>query len=170
MIPFSFVASWRRSICLVVLLVMSALSAARAADTASAKPSTRPATTNPARARRIQRLLAIRAATMAAYNYAEAHDHAIPSTEQLAKSMGVAAKDFQYRVVRSGSLDKHIKRVNGDWPILIAEKHGGENGEWAFGFADGHCSIGSAKSYQKWEDTDALQIIREASTRLTTAP
>ncbi len=141
---FSFIMSWRGSLCLVVLLLMSALSAASAADNASTKPSTPPATTNPARERRIQRLLAIRAATVAAYHYAEAHDHAIPTTEQLAKYMGIAAKDFQYRVVPSGSLDK-MKSVHGDWPVLIAEKHGGEKGEWAFGFADGHCSLGSEK-------------------------
>jgi hypothetical protein len=85
--------------------------------------------------------------------------------------MGIAAKDFQYRVVPSGSLNQHMKRVKGDWPeVLIAEKQGGENGKWAFGFVDGMCSIQSVESYRQMENSAALQVISEGSTKPSSAP
>jgi hypothetical protein len=116
-------------------------------------------------------LTAVRAATLAALDYAKAHEQAIPTTEQLAKHMGIAAKDFQYRVVPSGTLNKHMKRVKGDWPeVLIAEKQGGENGKWAFGFVDGMCSIQSVESYRQMENSAALQVISEGSTKPSSAP
>jgi hypothetical protein len=112
------------------------------------------------------RLLAIRRATLAAIDYAEKHEQTIPTTEELANHMGAAPNDFKFRVVPSGSLDKHMKRVKGDWPeVLIAEKTGGEDGEWAFGFVDGMCSIQSAASYKEFNNSAAVQAISEATTR-----
>ncbi|HEY8667812.1 MAG TPA: hypothetical protein VIL86_14185 [Tepidisphaeraceae bacterium] len=161
---------WPLSIFLVVILLMSTQPLLRADDIGN-KPSTQPATTKPAEERNHERLIAIRAATVAAYEYAKAHEQAIPTTEQLAKQMGVETKDFQYRVVPSGSLDKHMKRVKGDWPeVLIAEKQGGEDGKWAFGFVDGMCSIQSVESYREMENSAALQAIPEASTKPIAAP
>ena len=111
------IARSRVSLCLVVIsLLISAPNTASAADNPTTRPSTRPAATKPAKERDRERLLAVHAATLASLDYAKAHEQTIPTTEQLAKHMGVAAKDFQYRVVPSGSLDKHMKRVKGDWP------------------------------------------------------
>ena len=155
----------------VVSLLISAPDMASAADSATTRLSTRPATTKPAKERDQARLLAVRAATLAALDYAKAHEQAIPTTEQLAKDMGVAARDFQYRVVPSGSLDNHMKRVKGDWPeVLIAEKQGGESGKWAFGFVDGMCSIQTVESYREMDNSAALQVISEATTKPSPAP
>ncbi len=159
----------RVSLCLVAaLLIWPNITCA--ADKATTKPSTRPATTKPAEERDRERLLAVRVATLAALDYAEAHEKTIPTTEQLAKQMGVASKEFQYRVVPSGSLDKHMTRVKGDWPeVLIAENQGGEDGKWTFGFVDGMCSIETVESYREMENSAALQVISEASTRPSSA-
>jgi hypothetical protein len=135
------------------------------------RPSTQSAATKPAEERDQDRLISIRAVTLAALDYAKAHDQTIPTTEELAKQMGSAPNDFQYRVVPSGSLDKHMKRVKGDWPeVLIAEQRGGASGKWAFGFVDGMCTIQSVASYRKMENAAALQVIAEASTKPTSSP
>jgi hypothetical protein len=164
-------SQWSLAILLGTFLLLTTPCPTRAGDNTADKPSTQPAATKPAAERDQERLLAVRAVTLAAVDYAKEHDQAIPTTEQLAKQMGVAAKDFQYRVVPSGSLNKHMKRVKGDWPeVLIAEKQGGENGKWAFGFVDGMCSIQTVDSYRKLENSAALQVISEASTKPSPAP
>ena len=150
---------------LVVLLVVAALVVTTPDGQATAEPS-RPAPTKPAEERDQERLLGIRAATLAALDYAKAHDRAIPTTEQLAKHMKVAPGEFNYRVLLSGSLDKHMERVKGDWPeVLIAEKQGGQRDKWAFGYVDGLCTIDSAAGYTEMNNAAALDAISKVKAK-----
>jgi hypothetical protein len=104
--------------------------------------------------------------TLAAIKYVRAHDQNIPTTEQLAKALQIAPGKFRYRVVPSGLMKDHMKRVKGDWPeVLITEKPGGDENKWAFGFVDGMCMINSPQSYKKMENSGALQAIAKATTR-----
>jgi hypothetical protein len=157
----------RLSISLLALLILTLAPAIRAENKPDTKRSDRPAATKPAEEERaIERLVAIKTANNAAIDYAKKHEQAIPTTEELAKHMGIAPKDFAFRVVLSGSLDKHMKLVKGGWPeVLIAEKRGGEGGKWAFGYVDGLCSLRSAAAYKEDEDSAALQAIAEATTK-----
>jgi hypothetical protein len=109
------------------------------------------------------RLLGVRKATLAALAYAEAHAGQIPTTAQLAGHMGIQSNEFRYVVVPTGLLHDHMERVSGDWPeVLVAEKHGGANGNWAFGFVDGMCSLQSIASYEEMHNSAALEAISQS--------
>lgn len=171
MIACSPSGRWQLVSCLVVLLLMTASPTTSADDSAATKPSTRPAATKPAEERERDRLIAVQQVTIAAIEYAVAHDQAIPTTEELAKHMEVAPDEFQYRVVPTGSLEQHMERVKGDWPeVLIAEKRGGEDGKWAFGFVDGMCTIQTIEGYEKMRNFAAIQAISKPSTRPSSEP
>lgn len=155
--------TWALPAWLVGLLLLMPQSS-RGEINAATKPSTQPAATRPAVERDRERLIAIRGVTLAVHDYAETHEGEIPTTGELAKHMEIAPEDFDYRVVPDGLLADHMKRVGG-WPeVLIAEKHGGENDRWAFGFVDGMCSIQSVASYEEMENSPALHAISEATT------
>ena len=160
-----------RAVILVFLLLFVARATVASDNSAAAQSTTQPVPSKPAKERDRDRLLAIRAATIAAHEYAKAHEQKIPTTEQLAEQMGIASQDFQYRVVPSGSWDQHLKRVKGDWPeVLITEKNGGGDGKWAFGFVDGMCILQSVEAYKEHENSGALQVISEATTKPSSAP
>jgi hypothetical protein len=113
------------------------------------------------------RLVKVRAAVDAVYAYADRHDGRIPTTEQLAEAMGIATSEFGYVVVPDGLLKDHMQRQRGDWPeVLIREKAPPPaGGKWAFGFADGMCSVGTVEEFKEMHNFPVLKQIEEAESK-----
>jgi len=111
---------------------------------------------------RLNRVKAMKKVTQSALDYAMRHDGKLPTTKELAIFFKKDIANFRYKVVLTGKLDQHKKRVSG-WPkVLIAEKCGGSYGEWSFGYVDGMCSVLTLEKYEKMENINATEQIKKS--------